>query len=267
MIDSSFNRILTMVERYVRIHMRNGIRLVELFFWPVMELLVWGFIVMFLQKEAVQGPAKLAVWLLTGMFFWDVLFRSQQAVGLAFMEELWSRNVLNLLISPLRAWEWVVSACLYGLIKTAVIAATLFLLAWALYAYNLSVLGFYLVPFLASLLLMGWALGLFTTGLLLRWGHSAEALVWAVPFLIQPFSAIFYPLSVYPDWLVPFCPALPSTHVLEGMREAAASGVFPWTRFAWSMGLNVLYMAAGAGFALRMLERGRESGRLVRMTA
>jgi len=261
------NRIATLVERYVLLHMRSTARLLELFFWPVMELLVWGFFTYYLRDAVAGSAARMALWLLTGMIFWDVLFRSQQAVSLALMEEMWSRNILNLFISPVRAWEWVTAAAIYGLIKTTIIVVTLFVLAVLFYAYRPWAIGFYFIPFMANLLLMGWGMGLFTSGLLLRWGHSAEALIWGVPFLVQPFSAIFYPLSVYPAWLKPFCLIFPSTHVMEGMRAVADGGGFAWKLFFLSLGLNAVYMALFGWFYARMLARGRENGQLVRVTS
>lgn len=255
-----------MIDRFVALHMRSPARTLDLFFWPVMELLVWGFFSLYLREKVSDGYSKMLAMLITGLVFWDVLFRSQQAVSLAFMEELWTRNVLNLFISPLRNWEWVAAVCLYGLLKTGIIVAILLILATLFYSFHISAVGIYFLPFMFNLLLMGWGMGLFTTGLLLRWGHSAEALIWGVPFLIQPFSAIFYPLSVYPKWLKPLCRLLPSTHVMEGMRTVVQSGIFSWKEFALALSMNLFYMMIFAAFYVRMLERGRENGQLVRIT-
>lgn len=260
------SRIATVVRRYVLIHLRSPARLLDLFFWPVMELFVWGFFTVYLRQNALDGAGRVMLVLINGLVFWDILFRSQQAVSLAFMEELWTRNVLNLLISPLRAVEWVTGASLYGLIKTGIIVGVLLALATLLYAFQLGALGFYFVPLAFNLLVFGYGMGLFTTGLLLRWGHAAEALIWGIPFLIQPFSAIFYPLSVYPRWLKPFCLLLPSTWVMEGMRGVVLTGRFDWRSFLWSLGLNAVYTTLFTLFCARMLERGRVTGQLVRMT-
>lgn len=259
------SRVLAVLRRYVLIHHRSPARLLDFFFWPVMELLVWGFFTVHLKQNALDGGGRWMLMLLNGLIFWDILFRSQQALSLAFMEELWTRNVLNLLIAPLRTLEWVMGAWLYGLFKTGIIVAILVTLATALYAFSMSVLGFYLVPLAFNLLLFGFGMGLFTTGLLLRWGHAAEALIWGVPFLIQPFSAIFYPLSVYPAWLKPLCLALPSTWVLEGMRGVVNTGVFDWNGFWIGLGLNLVYTALFTHFCARMLDRGRQTGQLVRL--
>lgn len=259
------NRILTIVRRYILIHFKSPARLLDLFFWPVMELFVWGFFTIYLKKNNLDSTGKLVVTLINALVFWDILYRSQQALSLAFMEELWTRNILNLLISPLRTKEWVLGAYLYGLLKTGIIVLILLVLATALYAFHFSTLGFYFIPLAFNLLLFGYGMGLLTTGLLLRWGHAAEALIWGVPFLIQPFSAIFYPVSVYPFWLKPIVLILPSTHVLEAMRTVIDTGVFPWTSFWTALGLNVLFTLFFSWFCLRMLERGRANGQLVRM--
>ncbi len=263
---ASAGRIYTMLGRYVLLHFRSMARLLELFFWPVMELLVWGFFTVYIRQTMLSSSERLMIWLLTGMIFWDVLFRAQQSVSLALMEELWTRNILNLFISPLHSWEWVAAASLYGLLKTSIIVLILTSLGMLFYAYQPSAVGLYFIPFLANLLLMGWGMGLFTSGLLLRWGHAAEALVWGVPFLVQPFSAIFYPLSVYPSWLKPLCLALPSTHVMEGMRAVVDGGIFSWNHFGMALGLNVFYFVLAGWFYAAMFERGRENGQLVRMT-
>jgi ABC-2 type transport system permease protein len=259
-------RIRTVVLRYVLLHVRAPARLLDLFFWPVMELFLWGFFTVYLRQNDLDPTGKLLSVLINALIFWDILFRSQQAVSLSFMEELWTRNVMNMLISPLKSWEWVLGSCLYGVVKTSVIVVTLFLLAVPLYRFHPGLSPAAFALFTGNLLLMGWAMGLFTTGLLLRWGHSAEALIWGIPFLVQPFSAIFYPLSVYPGWLRPFCLALPSTHVMEGMRRAVETGVFPAASMGAAFGLNLLALAGGTLFYARMLERGRANGQLVRMT-
>lgn len=261
-----FKRLRTMVLRHALLHVRAPARLLDIFFWPVMELFLWGFFTMYLREKNLDPSGRLLASLINALVFWDILFRSQQGVSMAFMEELWTRNVMNLLISPLKAWEWVLGSCLYGVLKTAVIVVTLLALAVALFGFDLGALGWSFFPLVGNLLLMGWAMGLFTTGLLLRWGHSAEALIWGIPFLVQPFSAIFYPLSVYPAWLKPLCLLLPSTHVMEGMRTALETGRIPWVSFSAALGMNLLLLAGGVVFYARMLERGRVTGQIVRMT-
>lgn len=259
-------RIRTLVGRYLLLHIRAPLRLLDVFFWPVMELFVWGFLTVYLRHLNADPMGRLVHMLINALVFWDVFYRAQQSMSLAFMEELWTKNVINLLMAPISIGEWVLSAAIYGLVKIAIITVTLFGLATLLYGFHLGVLGFALIPYMVGILFFGCAVGLFTTGLLIRFGHTAEALIWGIPFLIQPFSAIFYPLTVYPTWLQWVCRILPSTHIMEGMRRVIETGVFDVPAFLWSSGLNLLFMALCARFAWSMLERGRRTGGLVRMT-
>ena len=172
-------RILAMCRRYIYLNLRSVPRVIELFFWPVMELLVWGFLARHMSALLEAGPAaRVVANLLTGLIFWDILYRTQQSISLALMEEFWTKNLLHLMISPLRTWEWVTAAYLHGLLKTLVIVGSLAGLSFLFYGFSLTgTLGLSLLPFAANLLVMGLACGVFTTGLLLRWGHAAEALV------------------------------------------------------------------------------------------
>ena len=172
-------RVLTVFRRYAMVHFKSPARLMDIFFWPVMELFLWGFFSVYLRQQLLDPAGHFVLILINALVFWDILFRSQQALSLAFMEELWTKNVLNLFIAPLSLWEWVLGAYFYGIVKTGIIVLTLLLLATGLYAFHVSALGFYLIPLALNLLLFGYSMGLLTTGLLLRWGHAAEALIWA----------------------------------------------------------------------------------------
>jgi len=251
--------------RYFYLHRRSLPRALEIIFWPVMELLVWGFLTVYLQRNVVPSLAQFLIYLIGAMIFWDILYRSQQGVSLSVMEELWTRNIINLLISPLRMWEWIAATFIYGMVKIAVIVMVLLVLASFLYSFDITVLGFYLIPFVANLLFFGWALGTFTAGILLRWGHAAEALIWGIPFVVQPVSAIFYPVNVLPAWLQPVAHILPSTYVFEGMRAVIRDGTFRKEMLLLCLALNVLFFLGGALFFAWMLAQGRRDGRLAKL--
>lgn len=259
-------RIGAMILRYLFLHKRSLPRTLEIFFWPVMDLLVWGFVTVYIQRWAQASLlGQIIVFLIGGMILWDILFRSQQSVSLSFMEEMWSRNVINLLISPLRIWEWITATFLYGLIKVALIGCVLALLAWLLYAFKLWTIGLPLVGFITLLVLFGWGLGMATAGILLRWGHAAEALIWGVPFLIQPISAVFYPLQTLPQWLRPIAVCLPSTHIFEGMRAAIAGQPVDPMIYVLALGLDVVFAVIGAFFFTWTFAMSKRSGRLGRL--
>jgi len=256
-----FRRIWALVLRYLYIHRRSPARIMEIFFWPVMNLLVWGFVARYLGEIT---RASAVVYLLGAVVLWDVLYRSQQAVSLSITEEYWVRNIINLFVSPLAAWEIVAAACAVGFLRALVMTVSSAVLVRVIFGFNILAIGPALGWFYMMLVLFGWGVGLFTMGLVFRFGRAAEALIWGVPFLIQPFSAVFYPVSVLPQWLQWVALSLPSTHVFEGMRAALAGQPVSWGRFLLALGLNLGFMATGALFFAWMLDQVRKRGTLAR---
>jgi len=255
-----------MLLRYLYLHKRSLPRTLEIVFWPVMELLVWGFVSVYIRSLSPSTLGSIIFVLLNAMIFWDILYRSQQAVSIAIVEDIWTQNIVNILISPLKIWEWLFSTFVYGFLKISVITIILAAIALGLYHFNLiDNLGFYLIPLVFNLLLFGWAVGVFTSALIIRWGHSAEALVWGVPYLLQPISAIYYPLSVLPDWLQVISRCLPSTYVFEGMRRVTETHTLPSEYFWIPLGLNAVYFVLGGLFFNLMYKGAQKSGRLGRL--
>lgn len=262
----SLTRIYAMLLRYLYLHKRSVSRTLEIFFWPVMELFVWGFLTVYLKSISTNSVSEFIVYLIGAMIFWDLLYRSQQGVSLSFVEEMWTQNIANIFISPLTIVEWLLATFLYSTLKILLIMIILSGLALVLYHFNFwTSLGFYMVPLAGSLFVFGWSLGIMTSGVLIRWGHSVEALIWGVPFLLQPFSAIFYPLSTLPVWIQKIALWLPSTHVFEGMRQIIKTGtldrLYLWRAFE----LNVLYLLVASVLFSHMLKKARESGKLGRL--
>jgi len=253
-------RVRALLLRYL--YLRSIARAMELCFWPVMDLLVWGFLTTYLQTVAVPTAVS---YLIGAMILWDVLYRCQQAITLAVTEDIWARNILNVFVTPVRTSELLLATCLMGVFKAGLPAILLGVLAYALYSFNVLGIGPALAPFLASLLLFGWAVGMVTAALIVRFGQAAEALVWGVPFLIQPLSAVFYPLEVLPSPVQWAARLLPSTHVFEGMRKALSTGIVDTRLLALAFALNLVYLAVGAAFFGWMLERVREKGYLGRL--
>jgi len=255
-------RVYALVLRHLYLYRRSVTRIGDIFFWPVMNLLVWGFVTDYLQRMVLP---KAVVFLIGGMIFWDLLYRSQQAITLSLSEEIWVRNIMNVFIAPVSILEIMVATCIVGVLKALAVMVVLGVLAYGLYAFNVLAMGWALVPFFSILLLFGWAVGMFTMGLALRFGHAAEALIWGIPFLIQPFSAVFYPVEVLPRWLQTVAYFMPSTYVFEGMRAVLQAGRLDLGTLAMAVWMNGLYLAGGAAFFGWMLHRVREKGLLSRL--
>ena len=171
------------------------------------------------------------------MILWDVMFRSQQGVAISFLEDVWTRNLLNVFVAPVRPAEYLSAAFCVGFVRIGVTVIILGVLSWALFAFNILGFGWGLILFFANLLLFGWSLGVFSTALIMRYGQAAESFAWAVPFMVQPITAVYYPVSVMPGWLQWVALGLPSTHVFEGMRAVmdGPDAGFSWPHFAWAL--------------------------------
>ena len=252
-----------MLYRHLALYRSSWPRLLELAYWPVLQMCIWGFTARFLMARMGSGAAIAGATLLGGVLLWEVALRSQMGVAISFLEELWSRNLGHVFVSPLRPWELV--AALIGMSVIRMLAGVLpaILVAWALYAFNLFALGPVLVLFFANLMIMGWWVALAVVSLILRHGAGAEALAWSVLFGLTPFSAVFYPVAVLPRALQPLALALPSAHVFEGMRGILLNGVVRWDHLAAAFALNAVWLAAAALLFARQFHQARVRGALL----
>ena len=261
----SFQTVSALVLRYVFLYTRHPVRFVELIFWPLVDLLVWGFLTIYLQKHAAAGFPATITFLIGGMILWDVLFRSQQGVAISFLEDVWTRNLLNVFVAPVRTVEYVAATCLVGVLRVCVTLLILTVVAALAYGFQLADLGLSLIPFLGNLMLFGWFLGMVSTALIMRWGQAAESLAWAVPFFIQPLAAVFYPVSVLPWWLQPVAKALPCTPIFEGMRAVLSGQAAPWGQLQSAFLLNLVWGGLAAWFFAANLRHVRKTGLLVKV--
>ena len=253
------SRILAMVMRYMFIYKRSYIRIAELIFFPLMDLLVWGFVTLYLEQVT---QSKTVLFMLGGIILWDIFFRAQQAVGMSVLQEMWVGNTLNLFVAPIRSYELIASTAIVGFIRATITATGLGLCAYTLYSFNMLNLGLALVPLFGLLLFFGWAVGLFTAALILRYGEAAESLAWIVPFLVQPFVAVFYPVSALPPALQTFAQIFPCTHIFEGMRTVLHSGGIPWGSMATAFLLTLVWVSVTGTYFAHTLNYVRSKGYL-----
>jgi ABC-2 type transport system permease protein len=254
-------RVLSVILRDYYVLRRSAPRMLEIVYWPTVELLIWGYLSVFLQARRV--PAVVAV-LLGGVLLWQVLFRSQSEVSMAFLEDIWSRNLLNVFVAPLTGSEYLTGVVAFGALKLVVNVALMAVIALVLYGFGLFSIGPALVPFMALLLLMGWALAIVTIGVILRFGQSAEVIAWAMAFAFQPFAAVFYPVTVLPVAMQWVAHLVPASYVFEGMRAVLAGRPLPWGTLGMAALLDLVYVAGSLAYFRRMLVKVRSNGGLSR---
>lgn len=253
-----------MVLRYFYLLRGSFPRIVELAYWPTMQMMIWGFLSQFLYQQS-EWFLKAGGVLIAAVLLWDIMFRSNIGIAVSFLEEMWSRNLGQLFASPLRPYEWAVSLLTIAGLRTLIGVLPAALLAIPLYHFSIFTLGLPLIAFFVNLLIFGSAVGLAVSGLVLRYGLGAESLAWAVIFAVAPISGIYYPIEVLPDWLQPIALALPSSHVFEGMRAVLIDKVFPIDHFLWSIGLNVIAIGLGMAAFLYAFHNARRRGQLLQM--
>lgn len=260
----SLRRIGAMVMRHVYVLRTSWPRLFELAYWPTLQMVLWGFISQFLASNS-SWVAQASGVLIAAVILWDVLFRGQLGVSVSFLEEIWSRNLASLFVSPLRPYEMIVSLMVMSLIRTLIGVLPAALLAILLYNYSIFTLGLPLLAFFVNLMIMGWAAGLMISALILRFGVAAESLAWITIFALAPVSGIYYPVGSLPAWLQPLSWALPSAHVFEGMRAVMFDGVFRLDHLAAAIGLNAVYLGIGAALFLYSFHVARQRGLLMKL--
>lgn len=263
MTRAALRRIWGLMYRHLALYRRSWPRLIELMYWPILQMVVWGFVTAYLAGVQNNVASAAAGVLLGGVLLWEVALRSQMGFSISFLEEIWSRNLGHLFVSPIRPHEMVAALMGMSVIRVLVGVVPAMGLAWVLYAFGIWKMGLVVVGFFAALLLMGWAVALGVTSLILRFGAGAEALAWSVLFGITPFAAVFYPVSVLPAWLQPVALSLPAAHVFEGMRAALLEGRIDWGHLAAAFVLDVVWMAGMSWVFMSQLRAARVKGALL----
>jgi ABC-2 type transport system permease protein len=256
------HRVGAMVLRYLYLLRSSWTRLLELIYWPAVQLFVWGFLQFYIAQHSGFFARASGVFI-AAVLMWDVLFRGQLGFSISFLEEMWSRNLTNLMISPLRPIEFVCALMTMSLIRLAIGMVPVTFLAIAFFGFNVYSLGLALVAFFVNLILTSWAVGIVVAGVLLRNGMGAESLAWTLMFVLMPLTCVYYPVSVLPDWLQVIAWILPPTYVFEGMRALLMEHVVRADLMVEAFALNALYFAAGVFAFLQLLKSARRAGSLL----
>jgi ABC-2 type transport system permease protein len=240
----SMRRIKGVVMQQAFVMKHSPLRLMEMLYWPLIEVVLWGFIASYLDGRA-RLPGGVAI-LLGAVVLWDVCFRTQQELAMSQLMDMWDRSILNLYASPMRQSEYVIGAILFSFVR--VLFGTTLLALFVALSFDFSILdtGATLVPAFLILLGFGWGLGLLIRATVLRFGSNAEVLAWSLALLIQPAAAVFYPVKSLPEWLQPISRAIPVSHVFEAARAFLAREEVLWGKLATGAALDLVYLAAGA---------------------
>ena len=257
-------RISAVILRHYYEVLHNANHITYMIYWPVVNILVWGFFTLYLRHGDRLQPGVISC-LLGAVILWGLFNAFQRDMAVGFLEELWSRNLVSLFASPLSVSEYVTGLIAVTFAKAMIGLLVESLIAWLCYHYNIFPMLPTLIPFILNLVLFALSMGVVVTGLIFRYTTKFQAMAWSFAGLLMPLSCVFYPLSSLPGFLRPMAWILPTTHSFEGMREAVVSGSFSGAHFKLGLGLNLIYFVISIVFFRLMFESARSRGLLVKM--
>jgi ABC-2 type transport system permease protein len=243
----------------------SPVRVFPMFAWVAIDIVMWGFISRYLNT--IGNHVDFVPQLLGAVLLWDFLARVMQGVSVAFLEDVWSRNFLNVFASPLTIAEYVAGMVITGIATSIVGLVVMLALATSVFGLSFFSLGIVLAYYLLLLMLFGIVLGILASAMVLRWGPVAEWLIWPIPALAAPFVGVFYPVSTLPQWMQMISYVLPPSYVFESLRAAVAGTGAPSGLQFWACALTVIYVPLSALVFVRVYRRVVRSGQLARYSA
>jgi ABC-2 type transport system permease protein len=263
-VAASARRISAMMLRHWYLLRSSWPRLLDLIYWPTVQMVTWGFLQFYVANNA-GFFARAGGTFIGAVLLWDILFRGQLGFSISFLEEMYSRNIGNIMMSPLRPFEFIIALMMISVARLSIGAVPVTFLAIAFFGFNLYGFGLALVAFFFNLILTSWAIGIFVSGLILRNGMGAENLAWSIMFVFMPLTCVYYPVTTLPGWLQPIAWLLPPTYVFEGMRALVIDKTFRPDLMIAALALNVILFAAGAFGFLKLLQGARRHGSLMQI--
>jgi ABC-2 type transport system permease protein len=234
------HRIWGIFLRYYYNLLRTYDRMVDMFFWPFIDLLLWGLTSQYIVATGTTNNT-IVLALLGGIILWIFPWRGQYEITVSLLEDLWNRNLVNLFATPILFSEWVLTVMLIGIVKSTVSFAFATLVAVILYAANIYTFGLLLLPWAGILIMFGWVFGLLIASLIMRFGTKIQTLAWMSMAIVSPFAGVYYPISVLPHWAQVVAHWVPVSYVFEAMRAVISGSPLPLSNLFWPFMLCLIY--------------------------
>lgn len=251
----STRRVRAMVRRSLLSQSRNPDFWFLLLVLPLVDGLLFGSIGV--AYGTGEGPVVLLV---TGVMLFHLIWQLTLAGSFGLLDEVWSRNLMNLIATPLTERELLSSFGLVGLMRTATAVAVIGGVGLAFFAVSPTSAGVVLLPSTALLLLFGWTVALFVVGLTLQFGDRAEVFSWGTLVLLMPLSGVFYPVDSLPGVLQAVAQLIPLTHVFDAVRVGIDEGTVAWGQLGIAAVGTLVLAAAAVWFLRNQLRRFRRQG-------
>jgi ABC-2 type transport system permease protein len=240
--------------------------IIDIFVFTLANIVLFGFIANYLEKGSSSLSGKLEVEsLVIAVVFWEVLRINQYSTSVSSMWNVWSHNLSNMFIAPIRITEYLAAHIIAAIIKsTFILVCSIGLVR---YVFHINILGLGMGPVLfayINMVIFGTAIGLVLIGLVFQFGTRIQALTWGTIFMIQPFCAVYFPVSVLPVFLQPIAYLFPATYFFEWLRSLHEKAGFSTARLLAAFVFNLLYLGAACFIFSRQLAAAKRSGQFVR---
>lgn len=255
----SLFRIYALMKRYIGELPRDLFRLFDLFFYPSMELILWGLTGLWIQQGA-GGSISIGNAILVACIFWAIVEHAHREISYNITEEMYAHNLVNLLVTPARVSEWIIAVVILACMRAIFVAICCSAIAWLLFDVNITNLGYISCVYALCLLVTGISVGIFISALMIRWGRRASSLIWSISYIMLSFSAVFYPLDVLPSWIRWLCYVLPTSYIFEALRYSYATNTIAWYKITASCVLNALFLVTSLVLFYTMFARSRKAG-------
>ncbi len=239
---------------------RNIPRLFNLFYWPLMDIIIWGFSMVWIQSIKTESGMHVQLALLTCLTLWTMLHQANLELTYGMIEEVWDRNLFNLFCTPLTLCELIIGTMIMSIFKLMVLLVYCWICIKLIFGISVFSLGVKLIPLIFSVILSGWIIGLFATASLINWGKRLEMIFWSIAWFFIPFSAVFYPIKYLPSWAQAIGRGLPMSYIFEAIRSLASTGSYPFHLIIVSFTLNGLYLIISILFLMFMFYKSKQRG-------
>jgi ABC-2 type transport system permease protein len=262
----NLNRTSAIVIRHLYLVSGSPARVLPLFAWVAIDMVLWGFITKYLNAVSSAKFDFVPVFL-GAVLLWDFFTRVMHGVTMAFMEDVWSRNFLNIFATPLSISEYVSGLVLSSIGTSAVGLVVMIVLASTIFGLSFLAYGIALVPFLLVLFLFGIALGILGAATVLRFGPASEWFIWPIPALVSPFAGVFYPVATLPRWMQYICRVLPASYVFENVRAMVGGVAVSPSGLSIGVVLAIAYVVAACWIFVRVYRHSVRTGLIARYSA
>jgi ABC-2 type transport system permease protein len=262
----SLTRTAAIGLRQIYLYRGSPARVLPLFAWVAIDIVLWGFITKYLNSVSAAG-FNFVPSLLGAVLLWDFFTRVMQGVTTAFFEDVWSRNFLNIFATPLLISEYLSGLVMSSIATSLLGLMVMLILATSVFGLSFFVYGAMLVPFLLILFACGIAMGIVAGATVLRLGPAAEWLIWPIPAMLSPFAGVFYPLSTLPRWMQYAAHVLPPSYVFEGMRAIVQGRGVSAFDLLMGAALAVVYVVAACWYFTRIYRHAVRTGLIARYSA